>query len=160
MERASVLVTALVALGVAAIARGAEPGASPGILRRMIASLEESRIPELAGSRSRVLRSATHLGPIEHGGERLELAMVQLVKPGKVPTHPGNEGAYLVCFDGAMAIRSHCRLEETGAYLEGALLVRRGKVIGDFSVHDEQTRAQGFLVEGAVRLPYPFRDQE
>lgn len=72
---------------------------------------------------------------------------------------PGRGHSFLLCLKPDFKLLSHCTLDAPEAVLSGTTLRHGDEIIADFSVHDDATRRDGFVIDGSQFLPYPFADR-
>lgn len=141
-----------------------EPNLVGKITEALLASEYESLTPRIVrdGDQrfSYHLKSVSYLGAIERGSEKIILATALFLRStAQDSKHPPARGhGFLLCLSPDFRLLSHCRLHLPDVELVGLELRRGQETIGDFAPSDS-TRRNGFLIDGADVLPYPFSDK-
>jgi hypothetical protein len=161
----------LFALLMTSAVSGGESGASveqPNLVGKITEALVISKVDRLTPHTFRDngklfsyhLKSVSYLGTIEHGSERFILATAVFIRSSALGSKypPARGHGFLLCLSPDFRLVSYCGLDFPDVVLVGSELCRQQEKIGDFSVSD-LTRRNGFLIDGADFLPYPFSDK-
>ena len=141
-----------------------EPNLVGKITEALVASKHDRLTPRTTRDGDKLysyhLKTVSHLGTIERGGEKFILATAFFIRSSARESEypPARGHGFLLCLSPDFHLISHCRLHyPPEVHLAGTELRRQSEVIGSFAVSDLQ-RARGFLIDGDDILPYPFTD--